>query len=225
MKVMSFDLSSKCIGVIACEIDNNKQIIKMRSCPIIPPKFDPSTLGYMKTKKKLPLKNKEQYVNTYWKKDEEYITKKEKQNRDREVRYQKDIFVLQNISRTMNKLISAINPDLVIVEKNEIFNGVLTSVLLGKVMGTLISITGICNIPLEEYKVTEARSIFNIKEILINFKNSHTSEELMAVPDVTKRALREEMESVYGQCGLKFQTDDESDACVVFHYWYNEKFL
>ena len=48
-RVMAFDLSSSCIGVVAAEVDKY-EIIKIRSTPIIPPKFDVSKLGYMKKK-------------------------------------------------------------------------------------------------------------------------------------------------------------------------------
>lgn len=223
MIVMAFDLSSVCIGVIAVEIKKGK-VANVRSCPIIPKSFDHTNLGYMKSKKKLPTKRSGEMINTYWKKGETVISKTEKQKRDREVRSHKDIFVLQDISKTINYLISNIKPDLVLVEKNEIFNGILTSVLLGKVMGTLVSITGIHNMPLIERKVSEVRSIFNLGQILRTFRDKHSDDELKAIPDITKRALREEMERIYGPYGIKFQTDDESDACVVFHYWFTTEY-
>jgi phosphoheptose isomerase len=32
------------------------------------------------------------------------------------------------------------------------------------------------------------------------------------------------MNKKYGQFGLELHTDDESDACVVFDYWYEDVF-
>jgi hypothetical protein len=224
MIVMAFDLSSVCIGITTAEMDLYGNIKVMRSCPIIPKEFNPETLGYMKSKKKLPTRNGE-LINTYWRRGETSISKVEKKRRDNEVRAQKDIRMLQEISKSMNDLVTAIKPDRIVAEKNEIFNGILTSVLLGKVMGTLVSITGINGIVFEEIKVTEARSIFDIPKILNQFRSGHTDKELMIVPDVTKRALREEMERLYSQYGIRFQTDDESDSCVVFHYWYNKRYM
>ena len=114
---MSFDLSTACIGVITAEVDKvNKTIIKMRSCPIIPKKFNPEVLGYLKTKKKLPTKNGE-VLNTYARPGETSITKAEKQRRDREVRAKKDIYVLEEIGSVMGNIIKTIKPDLILVEK------------------------------------------------------------------------------------------------------------
>lgn len=220
MVVMAFDLSSACIGVTAVEI-NGTSVVRMKSCPIIPPNFDPTVLGYMKTKKKLPVKSGE-LINTYYKKGETSISKKNKKKRDCEVRSQKDIFVLQHISKIMNNLITSVNPDLILVEKNEIFNGILTSILLGKVMGTLVSITGVQGIPLIEKKVNESRSSFDMKKILSDFRERHSPEELKVIPDITKRALREYLQEIYGPYGVDFQTDDESDSCVIFHSWFTE---
>lgn len=219
MIIMSFDLSSVCIGVTAVEIIPGERIVKMRSCPIIPKEFDPTILGYMKSKKKLKTKDGKKELNTYWKRGETTITIAEKERRDKEVRAQKDIYVLQYISKSINDLIIGVKPDLVLVEKNAIFNGILTSILLGKVMGTLVSVTGIHGIPLIEYPVNQVRSVFNLPVIIRELQRNHTSEELMKIPDITKRALREYLEKIYGQYGIVFQTDDESDSCAVFHYW------
>ena len=58
MVVMSFDLSTNCIGVVTAEIDDiSGKIIRMKSCPIIPRKFNPETLGYLKSKKYLKKRN------------------------------------------------------------------------------------------------------------------------------------------------------------------------
>lgn len=222
MIIMTFDLSSVCVGVIAAEIDDRSgKTIKMKSCPIMPPQYDATVLGYHKSKKSLP-DRKGTMLNTYWKDGETIITKKEKEHRDKEVRSQKDIYVLQNISKTMNYLIDGIKPDLILVEKNAIFNGILTSILLGKVMGSLVSLTGIHGIPLIEYPVNQVRNPFDLPLMIRAFQKLHTPEELMKIPDITKRTLREYLEKIYGPHGVVFQTDDESDACVVYYYWKTE---
>lgn len=225
MKIMSFDLSTACIGVLTAEVDvDTKTIIKMRSCPIIPRKFSPEDLGYLKVKKKLPTKNGE-VLTTYAKPGEVSISKAEKLRRDREVRGQKDIFILTNISNTMGSMINQIKPDLIIVEKNvSNLNGVLTSILLAKVMGTLLGIAGMFGIKVKEYPVNKARSVFNVSKLVSDFTKNKPEEELMEIPDITKRALRVEMERRYGKYGFAPQTDDEGDSCVIFNYWFTEEF-
>lgn len=221
MVVLAFDLSTNCIGVVAAEVQG-KTVTKILSCPIIPEPFDVTKLGFLKSKKKIKTKNGKE-VNAWVKPNETVISEKEKKERDRLVRSQKDIFILENIGSQIGKLIKEIKPDLILVEKNAIFNGILTSVLLAKVMGTLLGIAGMFNIPVKEYAVNVVRQPYNIAQLTKQFVENKTLEELKTIPDVTKRALRQLMQSKYP--GIQFQTDDESDACVVFDYWFNYEYL
>lgn len=223
MTVLSFDLSSKCIGLVAARLNKNTYDVSlMRSMPIIPTKFSPSELGFLKAKKKVPLSHSNKMITSYMKPGETSITYSEKLVRDRVVRSKANAHTLACIGKEIGHVVTNINPDIILVEKNEIFNGVLTSVLLGKVMGILLGIAGQYSIPVLEYKVTKARSIFNIGELVKDFTSDKDEEELKKIPDITKRALRDKMERIYKHTGVSFQTDDESDACVVFHYWLNK---
>ena len=223
--VLAFDLSTACVGVVASVINKDtKEPILVKSCPIIPKRFSPEELGYRKSKKRLPTSKSGEFLNTYYKDGETTISKSEKQRRDREVRTKENLFVLDYIGKQISTIINAIRPDVIIVEKNEIFNGILTSVLLGKVMGVLIGIASSHSIPLKEFKVSKVRSIIDLNKATRDLVESISEEELKKVPDVTKRALRKLMEKKYGQYGLECKTDDESDACVVFNYWLESEF-
>lgn len=216
MIVMAFDLSSSCIGCVVAETQG-KRVLRIRSCPIIPKAFSAESLGYLKTKRKIDGKK----TMTSWIRfNGEIVSEAEKKRRDAEVRAQKDVSVLAQISGTMGDLISTIKPELILVEKNEMFNGVLTSVLLGKVMGTLHGIAGMLRIPVREFRVNKVRQPLGVSKLVLNFTQNTSAEELMSIPDVTKRALRKEMERKYH---IQFLTDDESDACVVFDYWLNNE--
>jgi len=220
MIVMSFDLSSSCIGVVCAKIEN-KKIKSILSCPIIPPKFDPSSLGFLSSKKKIKT-SKGQLINAYLKPNEETISRQVKTQRDSYVRSHKDLFVLTKISQDIDKLVGGIKPDIILVEKNSIFNGVLTSVLLAKVAGVLLGLAGRLSIPVKEYPVKKVREPHNIGKLIKDFTKKYHEEELKKIPDITKRALSELMAYKYN---INFQTDDESDACVVFDYWYNKEYL
>lgn len=218
-KILAFDLSSVCIGVVAAKVEDNK-LTKVLSCPIIPPKFNSSALGFLKSKKKVYTSSKEtKMVNSYVYPNETYVSEANKKKRDVQVRKAKDIFVLDYIGKQLNTLIDCINPDLIIVEKTEIFNGVLTSVLLAKVFGVLVGAATSKNIEVKEYKVKEVREIIDIVSVTKDLVENLTDEEINRIPDMTKRALRTFMEKKYGHLGLKCSTDDEGDACVVFNYW------
>jgi hypothetical protein len=215
---MCFDLSSNCIGVVTAEVDNGK-VIKILSCPIVPPVFKAGSLGFMDSKKKLPTKTG--VLNTYYKSGETTITKDEKIRRDALVRSSKDMFVLASIGKSISNLIDNIKPDLIIVEKNAIFNGILTSILLAKTMGVLLGVAGRAGIEVKEYSVNKVRSILNVGKIVTDFSKTVTDDVLKRIPDVTKRAIGEVMSKKYG---LKFKTDDESDACVLLHYYLKENY-
>lgn len=222
--VLSFDLSSKCIGVIGACIDSNTNEIEfIKSMPIIPPNYKPSELGYLNSKKKVYTSHtKSEQVNSYVKQGEVTVGKTEKRRRDVEVRNAKNLFVLDYIGRSLSTVIKAVKPEIILVEKNEIFNGVLTSVLLGKVMGVLLGIAAENGIQVKEFKVTTVRSILDLVNITRDLTRDMDSSEVNKIPDVTKRALRVYMNNKYGEKGLECHTDDESDACVVFNYYYEK---
>lgn len=222
MIVMSFDLSTECIGVLAVEI-TNKEITKMKSCPIIPPKFCPSRLGFMKSKKSLPYSKGS--LNTYYYKGEKSITKKEKSKRDLLVREETNNFLLTELSKEMNFLIENIKPDLVNIEKNAMFRGTLTIELLARLHGTLVGIVSSKNIPFNEYRVQVVRKKHNPAKLVQDFVSNKSPEYIASLPDTTKAALRELMQAKYAKYGLDIHTDDESDAVCVFDYWYENVFL
>lgn len=217
--ILAFDLSTACVGVVAGVISGKVPLV-VKSCPIIPPAYSPEELGYKKSKKKLPTPKSGEFLNTYYRAGETVITKQEKKRRDAEVRAKKDIYVLDYIGKQISNIITTINPDIIVVEKNEIFNGVLTSVLLGKVMGVLLGISASNNIPVLDFKVKLVRSILPVNSIVKTYTETLTKEQVKEIPDMTKRALRVHMESIYGKYGLSCNTDDESDACVVWHYYF-----
>ena len=220
MKVMAFDLSSVCIGVTTASLNEDK-ITKIKTAPIIPRRITPDELGFLKSRKKLKTKNGE-LLNSYAYPGEESISFAEKKRRDVFVRNEINKKVLFEISTSLNRSISTIKPDIILAEKNEIFRGVLTSVLLGKVMGILIGTSAANGIEVEEHKVQVVRSILEYNMLYENMRKKLTTEEIMQLPDVTKRAINIYLSELYGVHTL---TDDESDSLAVFHYWYTQKYL
>ena len=49
-RVLSLDLSSVCIGALFCTIDDEGNITKMQTSPIVPKPFSAESLGYLKNK-------------------------------------------------------------------------------------------------------------------------------------------------------------------------------
>jgi hypothetical protein len=88
-------------------------------------------------------------------------------------------------------------------------------------MGVLLGVAGRAGIEVKEYSVNKVRSILNVGKIVTDFSKTVTDDVLKRIPDVTKRAIGEVMSKKYG---LKFKTDDESDACVLLHYYLKENY-
>jgi hypothetical protein len=220
MIVMAFDLSSSCIGLVTARVYGD-MVQAMKSCPIIPKPFDPSMIGFSKHRKKA-FTPKGEPISSYLRPEESVITKVEHRKRNALIRNEKDLYILAGISKTMGDMIENIRPDLILVEKNIICRGVLTSVLLAKVMGVLLGISGSKGIPVKEFTVQEVRQKFNMARLSSDFAKSKTDEELKKIPDVGKAALHEVMSKKYN---VRFLTYDESDACVIFDHWFEKKGL
>lgn len=217
MKIMAFDLSSVCIGCVVAKLDNHK-IEKIASAPIIPKKDSdiPLKLGFIRTKHKC-----ENGLTSYVKYSGENVSKAEKKRRDVLVRDTQNAYILENISKELSDVITAISPDKIVVEKHAIFNGILTSVLLAKISGILIGVAGDNGISVSEYPVKEVRSIYNLPELTKEFIKTKKPEDLIKIPDVTKASIGFYLSKKYG---ITFKTYDESDACAVFDYYMERKY-
>ncbi len=215
---MGFDLSSKCTGVLAVEINSSNHLV-MRSCSIMPKPVSPRDFGFEHSKKKLPTPRSGRSLNTFWIKGETTITEKEKKRRDSLVRHGKNDKIKAQIASDLGEIIKVVKPDIILAEKNKIFNGILTSVLLGEVMGLLEGIAGSMAIPVSKYTVEEVRAHHNTAELVKDFSARMTTDQMRGFEDVTKAALRELMQSKYGKYGLELGTYDEGDACVLIDYY------
>ena len=216
MKVIAFDLSSVCIGCVIAEVED-KEVTKIASCPIIPKKDTniPIKLGFLKTKQKC-----ENGLNSYIRYKGETVSKAEKKKRDSLVRESQNKQILDDISNKLSDVITSLKPDIVIMEKHAIFNGILTSVLLAKIAGILIGVAGDNHIITREYPVSQIRKRYNLVKMTREFVSTQTPESLSKIPDITKAAIGLYLSNKYN---ITFQTYDESDACAVFDYFFEEE--
>ena len=217
MRIMAIDSSSVCSGVVIADIKGDK-VVKVGSAPIIPSKFDVTTLGYLKTKRRM-----QGDFLSYVKDIKESVSKTEAKKRNVEVRHKTNNHKAKDIGRQLSFIIDSTKPNLVLIERNRIFNSQLTSVLLGEVMGIVEGVCASHNIELEKYTVEEMRKSINSVKLVKEFSLKKTGEELSSMEDVTKEAIKDYLENVYGKYGFIPTTLDESDACLVFHYWFNNK--
>lgn len=216
MRIMAIDSSSVCSGIVLADTLKDGSVLKVGSAPIIPSKFDVTTLGYLKTKKKMP-----NGFLSYVRNKDETVSKTEAKKRNVEVRHKQNNHKAKDIGNQLSYLIKNTKPDLVLIERNRIFNSQLTSVLLGEVMGIVEGVCASCGIDLEKFTVEEMRKSINSTKLVKEFSQKKTEEELASMEDVTKEAIKDYMVEIYGKFGFNPSTLDESDACLVFHYWLN----
>ena len=217
MRIMAIDSSSVCSGIVLADTLKDGSVLKVGSAPIIPSKFDVTTLGYLKTKKKMP-----NGFLSYVRNKDETVSKTEAKKRNVEVRHKQNNHKAKDIGNQLSYLIKNTKPDLVLIERNRIFNSQLTSVLLGEVMGIVEGVCASCGIDLEKFTVEEMRKSINSTKLVKEFSQKKTEQELFSMGDVTKEAIKDYMVEIYGKFGFNPTTLDESDACLVFHYWLNK---
>lgn len=217
MRIMAIDSSSVCSGIVLADTLKDGSVLKVGSAPIIPSKFDVTTLGYLKTKKKMP-----NGFLSYVRNKDETVSKTEAKKRNVEVRHKQNNHKAKDIGSQLSYLIEHTKPDLVLIERNRIFNSQLTSVLLGEVMGIVEGVCASCGIDLEKFTVEEMRKSINSTKLVKEFSQKKTEQELFSMGDVTKEAIKDYMVEIYGKFGFNPATLDESDACLVFHYWLNK---
>lgn len=216
MRVMAIDSSSVCSGIVIADV-NNLNLVKIGSAPIIPSKFDVTSLGYLKTKRRMP-----GGFLSYVKNKDEKVSKTESKKRNVEVRHKQNNHKAKDIGSQLSYLIRETKPDLVLIERNRIFNSQLTSVLLGEIMGIVEGVCASHNINLEKFTVEEMRKSINSTKLVKEFTNKKTEQELFSMEDVTKEAIKDYLVEIYGKYGFAPTTLDESDACLVFHYWFSK---
>ena len=217
-RVLSLDLSSVCIGALFCTIDDDWNITKMQTSPIVPKPFSAESLGYLKSKKQVT--SGKDTITSWVKPGEDQVSKVEKKRRDAEVRAAKDKHLIGYIGSTLGRMVDLLQPTLILVEKNEIFNGILTSVLLAKIMGSLQTICALKNIPFEEIRVRQIREAYDVKAISKEYIKYLEENKVNSFTDMTKEAIGHHLKKKYDQFHISFLTNDESDAVAVFDYWY-----
>jgi hypothetical protein len=224
MIVMAFDLSSVCIGVTFGQIDSQtKKITYGKTLPIIPKRLDPRDYGYTtKDPKKIAFKGKE--FKGFLKEGEFSISNEEAKKRTAHLKSSQHNFLLRSIGKQCGHFLAQIKPDVVSMEKNMSFNGILTTKLLAEIAGGLYFYCGSQNIPLFDYNEATVRA--RIRRDITEF--SYEKDGLVALDTKWEiycrlRAYFNEMDPTL--FNFEKMTMDESDSLAVFYYYYVTEIL
>lgn len=225
MRVIAFDINTKFTGLWVVEEDKDGNILEIHTATLIVDDFKVKDhTEYMESKKQLPYNKTHSGVhNTYYKKGETYVSKKEKELRDREVRHKRNNYQILKMSTKFSETLRMVKPDVVILERNEMFRGIMTIEVLAKLNGTLLGECAHMGIPYEQFSVNAIREPYNIPRLIKQFSEKHTPEFIASRSDLSKAAIADFLEEKYKTYGVKFSTYDESDAGLAYDFWKNHK--
>lgn len=214
---MCFDLSSTCIGVTFAQM-KNQRLTYAKTLAIIPKKLTAKDLGYTTEKPKKIDSRGNQFLGLL--KPEEYtISKKEAERRISEYKQFVHRELLKNIGDQCGLYLEKINPDIIAIERNKSFNGILTTKLLAEIAGGIYFIAGMKQKPLYDHDESTIRA--HIRRTIPDFTRYQEGTDQMALDtkwEIYCR-LRSYFETNYpGLIDFSNMTMDESDSLAVFYH-------
>lgn len=224
MIVMTFDLSSTCIGITFAQIDKKtKKITYGETMPIIPRKPDPRDLGYTtKHPKKIAYNGAE--FRGYLKHNEFSISKAEADRRSRELKNDGHNFLLKNIGEQCGNFLNKIKPDVIALEKNASFNGILTTKLLAEIAGGLYFYAGAHGNELFDYNESTVRA--KIRRDIPDFSYEKDGKKALDTKWEMFCRLRAYFELNHpGIFDFENMGMDESDSLAIFYHYYTLEVL
>jgi hypothetical protein len=222
---MCFDLSSVCIGVTFAQIDSKTLSITYgQTHAIIPEKPNPQQLGYTNVTPKTLTHGDKSYKALLYP-GEVHITVTEAAKRMAEFKNESHNLLLRNIGEQCGRFLDKVKPDVVAIEKNKSFNGILTTKLLAEIAGGIYFYCGAKHITL--YDWDEAKIRAKIRHDITDF-NRYNPEGKMSVD--TKWEIHCRLRTYFENVAPSMfpfnkMTMDESDSLAVFYYLYTQKIL
>lgn len=219
---MSFDLSSTCIGVTFAQIDDKtKKITYGKTLAIIPERLDAREFGYT-TKVAKNIASGGKVFKGYLKEDEFSISKEEAKKRIMQLKHLQHNILLRNIGKQCGYFLKKINPDVVQIERNKSFNGILTTKLLAEIAGGLYFYCGSQDITMFDYDESTVRA--KIRRDVKEFSYEKDGKKALD----TKWEIYCRLRAYFDH--MKFfdfekMTLDESDSLAVFYYYYTTEVL
>jgi hypothetical protein len=213
MIVVALDLSSKCIGVTVAQLEH-AGIKYAKTFVVIPEKLNAKNLGFT-TKKSGEL--------GYRKVNEFHITQKEKLKRNRLFKHSSHIFLLTNIGHQLGNFLLQVKPDVLAIERNKSFKGILTTKLLAEIAGGLYFWAGAFEIKMYDWDESEIRA--RIRRDIPEVDLTHPQSKKMALDtkwEIQCRLRKYFTDNHPGIFDFSNMTLDESDSLAVFYYLYKE---
>lgn len=195
----------------------------VQTLPIIPKHPSGKDLGYTtKDPKKIDYRGNQ--FKGFLKPGESSISKEEADRRLKDFKNYSHRELLKNIGKQCGYFLEKVKPDVVALEKNKSFNGILTTKLLAEIAGGLYFYTGARGIPLYDYDEATIRA--NIRREIKEFNRYKEGTNVLSVD--TKWEIYCRLRSYFetnhpGMIDFSKIGMDESDSLAVFyHLFVNE---
>lgn len=211
MDVITLDLSSTLIGITYATIVDDR-VVTLETEALAPRKPTGRDFGYATVKEK---KIGNGY-NAFLYPDEHHISMAEASRRRAHVKAETHKQLLRNIGIDLGLRLERRPIDLLAIERNASFNGILTTKLLAEIAGGLFFYSGLRNIPFEDVNVATARS--TVRNTIALSRAERVEDDGNIAYD-TKSEIRCRLKKIYGHLtDFKDITLDESDSLAVFHH-------
>lgn len=209
MFVATFDLSSTLIGMTIAQFKAG-ELIYVKTIPIFPKRIDGTDLGYTT---KAPKEIGDGY-KAFLKQGEHHISKAEATRRMQEFKVLKHRKLLLNIWEQVGEILTKVRFNVMIIERNSSFNGVLTTKLLAEIAGGLYSIAAMYKAEFYDLHESTVRA-FIAKDL--PYETLEKDGKIIVGP---KWEMRQRLEPAYRQ-HIDFDkiSLDEVDSLVLLHYF------
>lgn len=217
MIVMCFDLSSVCIGVTFAQLKEGK-VTYLKTLAVIPKRPFAKELGYTTQEPKKIHYRGNSFLGLL-KPGEHEISKEQAGKRIAEYKVIAHRQLLRNIGEQVGFYLDSIRPNIIAVEKNKSFNGILTTKLLAEIIGGLYFYSGARKIPLYDFDEATVRA--KIRRDIQDFTLFKQGTDKMAVD--TKWEIHCRLRSYFEKhypslIDFSNMTMDESDSLAVFYH-------
>lgn len=224
MIAMCFDLSSKCIGVTFAQF-TDKKIIYAKTLAIIPERPSAKDLGYTTMQPKSIAFNGKEF-QALLKAGERRISQELAKKRLAEFKNFSHLYLLKNIGKQCGYYLDKVKPDVIAIEKNKSFNGILTTKLLAEIAGGIYFFAGARDIPMFDYDEATIRAKIRKDITEFNRYKDGTDEIALDTKWEIYCRLRSFFEQNYpGMMDFSNITMDESDSLAVFYHLFTTEVL
>lgn len=212
MRVVSFDLSSSCIGVSLATVEN-KEFKQVGCIPIIPVRPTGKDVGYTTDKpKKIAYRGSE--FKGYLKPGEFSISKTEADKRKAQFKTLEHNHLLRNIGKQCGLILKKVQPHEVVIERNMSFNGILTTKLLAEIAGGIYFYCGANDIEMFDYPESTIRAFIRRQLTSFTYEN-----EVGDVALDTKWEIYCRLRTYFGDLvDFTKLTLDETDSLAALYY-------